>query len=86
MVLTTSILAPLLGSLGFITPFQITLVVMAVGSGAMVVSHTNDAWFWVVSQFTGISAKDTYRTHTILTGLQGVASFITTLIIYWLFV
>lgn len=75
MVLTTSILAPLLASLGFVTPIQITLVVMAVGSGAMIVSHTNDAWFWVVSQFTGISARDTYRTHTILTGLQGGVSF-----------
>jgi len=84
MVLTTSILAPLLASLGFVTPVQITLVVMAVGSGAMVVSHTNDAWFWVVSQFTGISAKDTYRTHTILTGLQGIVSFITTLLLFFL--
>lgn len=83
MVLTTSILAPLLMSLGFVKPIQITLVVMAVGSGAMVVSHTNDAWFWVVSQFTGISAKDTYRTHTILTGLQGIVSFVTTLLLYW---
>ena len=82
MVLTTSILAPLLTSLGFVTPVQITLVVMAVGSGAMVVSHANDAWFWVVSQFTGISAKDTYRTHTILTGLQGLVSFVTTFVLY----
>jgi GntP family gluconate:H+ symporter len=85
MVLTTSILAPLLLTLGFETPLEITLVVMAVGNGAMIVSHTNDAWFWVVSQFTGISAKDTYRTHTILTGLQGVASFVTTLGLYLIF-
>jgi GntP family gluconate:H+ symporter len=86
MVLTTSIIAPLLATLGFVTPLQITFLVMAAGSGAMIVSHTNDAWFWVVSQFTGISARDTYRTHTILTGLQGVASFATTLLLYWLFV
>lgn len=84
MVLTTSILAPLIAPLGFVTPLQITLLVMATGSGAMVVSHTNDAWFWVVSQFTGMSAKDTYRTHTLLTGLQGIASFIVTLILYLL--
>jgi GntP family gluconate:H+ symporter len=84
MVLTTSILAPLLASLGFVTPIQITFVVMAVGSGAMVVSHTNDAWFWVVSQFTGISAKDAYRTHTLLTGLQGVVSLIVTVVLYQL--
>ncbi|CAG5068467.1 D-serine transporter DsdX [Dyadobacter sp. CECT 9623] len=86
MVLTTSILAPLLASLGFVTPIQITLVVMAVGSGAMVVSHTNDAWFWVVSQFTGISARDTYRTHTILTGLQGLVSFAAVMVLYWILV
>lgn len=84
MVLTTSILAPLLGALGFVTPLQLTLVVMAVGSGAMIVSHTNDAWFWVVSQFTGIQEKDAYRTHTVLTGLQGVVSFLTTVILYLL--
>ena len=85
MVLTTSILAPLLAALGFITPLQITFVVMAVGSGAMVVSHANDAWFWVVSQFTGIATKDAYRTHTILTGLQGIVSFLTTLGLYLVF-
>ena len=84
MVLTTSILAPLLGTLGFVTPVQITLIVMAVGSGAMIVSHTNDAWFWVVSQFTGISTKDTYRTHTILTGLQGLVSFVMTMMLWFL--
>lgn len=86
MVLTTSILAPLLVSLGFVTPIQVAFVVMAVGSGAMVVSHTNDAWFWVVSQFTGISAKDAYRTHTVLTGLQGLVSLVCTILIYQLWV
>lgn len=82
MVLTTSILAPLLASLGFVEPLEIVLVVMAVGSGAMFVSHTNDAWFWVVSQFTGISVKDAYRTHTILTGLQGIVSLAMTVFLY----
>jgi len=86
MVLTTSIIAPLLSTLGFVTPMQITLLVMAAGSGAMIVSHTNDAWFWVVSQFTGIAAKDTYRTHTILTGLQGIVSFLTTVLLYFILV
>jgi GntP family gluconate:H+ symporter len=86
MVLTTSIIAPLLVTLGFVDPLPITLLVMAAGSGAMIVSHTNDAWFWVVSQFTGISARDAYRTHTVLTGLQGLVSFLTTLILYLILV
>ena len=82
MVLTSGILAPLAASMGFAEPLQLTLLVIAIGSGAMTVSHANDAWFWVVSQFTGINQKDAYRTHTVLTGLQGVISLIATCLLY----
>ncbi|CAG5002992.1 D-serine transporter DsdX [Dyadobacter sp. CECT 9275] len=82
MVLTTSILAPLLVSMGFVSAIHTGLLVMAVGSGAMMVSHTNDAWYWVVSQFTGISPTDTYKSHTVLTGLQGLVSFAATMLLY----
>lgn len=85
MVLTTGILAPLVGSVGFTSNLDLTLLVMAVGSGAMVVSHANDAWFWVVSQFTGINQRDAYKTHTLLTGIQGVVSLIVVCILYLLF-
>ena len=84
MVLTSGILAPLLVSMGFSEPLDLTLLVMAIGSGAMTVSHANDAWFWVVSQFTGLTQGDAYRTHTILTGLQGIVSIITVCLIYLL--
>lgn len=86
MVLTTSILAPLLGSMGFVDPLAIGLMVMAVGSGAMTVSHSNDAWFWVVSQFTGITPTSTYKTHTVLTGIQGLVSISMTLLLYMILV
>ena len=85
MVLTSSILAPLLVSVGFDQPFELTMLLMAIGSGAMVVSHANDAWFWVVSQFTGFSQTDAFKTHTLLTGLQGVVSLITTCLLYIIF-
>jgi GntP family gluconate:H+ symporter len=85
MVLTSAILAPLLISMGFEHPVDLTLLVMAIGSGAMAVSHANDAWFWVVSQFTGLTQGDAYRTHTVLTGLQGVVSIFTVCLIYFLY-
>ncbi|WP_064197452.1 MULTISPECIES: GntP family permease [Emticicia] len=85
MVLTSGILAPLATSVGFASPFELTLLVMAVGSGAMTVSHANDAWFWVVSQFTGINQRDAYRTHTLLSGLQGIVSLIVVCLIYLVF-
>ena len=85
MVLTSGILAPLAASVGFTEPLDLTLLVMAVGSGAMAVSHANDAWFWVVSQFTGLTQKDAYRTHTLLTGLQGIVSLAVVCLIYLIF-
>jgi len=48
------------------------LAVAAIGGGSMTVSHFNDSYFWVVSQFSGISAKDAARSFTILTGIQGI--------------
>lgn len=85
MVLTSGILAPLTSTVGFTEPLDLTLLVMAVGSGAMTVSHANDAWFWVVSQFTGLNQRDAYRTHTLLSGLQGIVSLIVVCLIYLVF-
>ena len=58
------------------------LVVMAIGSGAMVVSHVNDSYFWVVSQFSGLTLSDAYRSFTLVTLLQGLTGLVTTLILY----
>ncbi|MBO4471822.1 MAG: GntP family permease, partial [Clostridia bacterium] len=41
---TAGIVAPLLPVLGFATPVEIALVVMAIGAGAMTVSHANDSY------------------------------------------
>ncbi len=84
MVLTSAILFPLLENVGFRSDYELVLGVMAIGSGAMVVSHANDAWFWVVSRFSGISPRDAYRSHTLLSGLQGICSFLITCLLYLL--
>ncbi len=86
LVITSSLLAPLVVTLGFDTPLELAFVVMAIGGGAMTVSHANDSYFWVVSQFSGIEMKDAYRSFTLMTGLQGLIVLATTLLGYWLFV
>ncbi len=84
LVISSSMLAPLMPELGFEQPLELALVVMAVGGGAMTVSHANDSYFWVVSQFSGIQMSDAYRSHTLMTGLQGVTVLLGTLILYLL--
>ena len=55
---------------------------MAIGGSAMTVSHANDSYFWVVTQFSGLNVKDSYRSFTMVTLFQGIAVLVTTIILY----
>lgn len=69
--------ASLMAALGMTTPIDAALVVMAIGAGAMTVSHANDSYFWVVTNFGGLTPQNGYRTQTLLTLILGVTSIIT---------
>lgn len=77
LVTTSALLAPMLPALGFATEMGRVLMVMAVAAGAMVVSHANDSFFWVVSQFSDMDVPTAYRAQTIGTLLQGVVAILT---------
>ena len=73
---TAGIVAPLLPVLGFTTPVQVALVCMAIGAGAMTVSHANDSYFWVVTNFGAMSPERGYKTQTMNTLVMGVAAIL----------
>ena len=76
MITTAGIIAPLLTVLGFDTPIQATLACMAIGAGAMTVSHANDSYFWVVSEFSGLTPDQGYRVQTMGTLVLGIAAIV----------
>lgn len=78
---TAGILAPLMATIGFTTPLQLALTVVAIGSGAMTVSHANDSYFWVVTNFSDMEVKDGYRTQTLGTLLLGIAGMVNVILI-----
>lgn len=73
---TAGIVAPLLGAIGISTPAEIALVVMAIGAGAMTVSHANDSYFWVVTNFGQMTPEQGYKTQTMMTLVLGLASMV----------
>lgn len=73
---TAGIMAPMMVSLGLGTPALGALTVMAIGAGAMTVSHANDSYFWVVTNFGEMTPDQGYKTQTILTLVMGIASII----------
>ncbi|WP_404455156.1 GntP family permease [Virgibacillus necropolis] len=82
LVITSSLIAPLLPQLGIEGAVPLALVVMAVGSGAMVVSHVNDSYFWVVKEFSGMSVTQAYKAQTAGTLIQGIVSIVVTFILW----
>ena len=73
---TAGIMAPMMASLGLDTPALGALTVMAIGAGAMTVSHANDSYFWVVTNFGNMTPDQGYKTQTLLTLVMGIASII----------
>ena len=82
---TAGIVAPLLPVLGFATPVEIALVVMAIGAGAMTVSHANDSYFWVVTNFGEMKPEEGYKTQTLMTLVIGIAAMIEIFILSLIF-
>ena len=67
-----SLMAPLLSPLGMDAPIAKALVVVALGSGAMIASHANDSYFWVVTQMSNMSVNQGYRLQTLGTLTVGI--------------
>ncbi|MBO7417285.1 MAG: GntP family permease [Bacteroidaceae bacterium] len=82
IITTASLLAPLMETMGFVAPVEKALAVTALCSGAMVVSHVNDSFFWVITQMTGMTVRQGYRFHTLGTLLCGTGAMLTVWVIF----
>jgi GntP family gluconate:H+ symporter len=72
MITTASLVAPLLGSLGLADGYGPVLATLAIASGAMMVSHVNDSFFWVITQLSRMTVAQGYRTVTVASGIAGI--------------
>jgi gluconate:H+ symporter, GntP family len=76
LVATSALIAPLLASIGLDSLNGKLLAVMATGAGAMTISHANDSFFWVVTQFSGMDVNTGYKSHTVASLIQGVSTMV----------
>ncbi len=74
-VTASGILAPVAAEL---TSTHVSLMVLAIGSGSLFLSHVNDAGFWLVKEYLGVTVVQNLKTWTVMeciisvTGLAGV--------------
>ena len=74
IITAASIVLPLIPALGLNTETGKLLCVMAMGAGSMMVSHANDAYFWVISRFSGLNMKTMLRVYSTATLLMGLTT------------
>ncbi|MFN2601412.1 MAG: GntP family permease [Gemmatimonadaceae bacterium] len=57
------------------------LLVLATGAGALVLSHVNDAGFWLIKEFFNMTVPQTLKTWTVAETIIGVAGLTFTLLL-----
>ena len=72
-VTASGIVAPLASNL---PPTQLALVVLAVGAGSLFFSHVNDAGFWLVKEYFGMTVGQTIKTWSVMETIISVVGLI----------
>jgi gluconate transporter len=73
IVTAAGILAPLMKQFAHVSP---ELLVLAVSCGGTSISHVNDAGFWLVKEYLGLSVADTLKSWSVMKLIMGVAGIV----------
>ena len=68
-------------SLAGIPDVNLELVALATGAGSAIASHVNDAGFWMVKEYLGMTLKEAFGTYTVLSTIVAVSGLVCTLLL-----
>lgn len=80
MITAAGIMAPVL-SVFNLGPNHEALIVIAIASGATLLSHVNDSGFWLVGKYFGMTEKQTLQSWTIMETIISVSGLILTMLV-----
>jgi GntP family gluconate:H+ symporter len=71
----------MLGLVDGLSSGELSLVVLAIGAGSVFFSHVNDAGFWLVKEYFGMSVGQTIKTWSIMETVLSVSGLIVVLLL-----
>lgn len=74
IITAASIIHPLLPVLGLDSDMGRLLCMLALGGGSMMISHANDAYFWVISKFSGLEMHPMLKVYSGATVVMGLVT------------
>ncbi|MEP6711107.1 MAG: gluconate:H+ symporter [Ferruginibacter sp.] len=84
MITSAGLVAPLIVGHTF-SGMQLAAIVTSISSGASIMSHVNDAGFWLVKQYLGLTEKQTFRSWTMMITWLSLVGFLFSLLIFFCF-
>lgn len=74
IITAASIIQPVMPALGLQNTSGQLLTVLAMGAGSMMISHANDAYFWVISKFSGLDMRTMLKVYSVATVFMGLTA------------
>lgn len=75
IITAASLVQPLLPALGLDSENGHLLCVLSMGAGSMILSHANDAYFWVIARFSSLETRPMFRVYSTGTLWMGLVTF-----------
>ncbi|MBK7133780.1 MAG: GntP family permease [Bacteroidales bacterium] len=76
IITAASFVAPMLSMLGLDSESGRLLAMLSMGAGSMLVSHANDSYFWVISNFSEIDPGTNLKVYSFSTIVMGTVVFL----------
>ena len=75
IITTASFILPMINLLGLDSEWGRLLTMLSMGAGSMIVSHANDSYFWVISNFAGLDINTNLKVYSTSTIIMGIVVF-----------
>ena len=79
MITAAGIISPILPSMDLTEPYK-ALIVLAIASGATLLSHVNDSGFWLVDKYFALNEKQILRSWTVMESIIALSGLGLTLL------
>ncbi len=84
MITAAGLVFPILVSVD-LSQGKLAAIVVAIASGASILSHVNDSGYWLVKEYLGMDEKQTFRSWTMMTTILAFTGFLCASLLFSLF-
>ena len=84
IIIVSSILFPIISDFGF-DIFELSMIILSIGSGSMMISHINDSYFWIVIKKSKLSLSSGLKYFSLMTIFQSLGTLFFILLLVGIF-